>query len=193
MVASSYEPIELRFSEFKAPVAGRYKLRFNAFSFWAGPSDGPKWWHPDRTKISAGRRSEPVTVYSETPPRLLRRLGAFDVSPEPAVHETGGRAARRRDHPRRCLAALPLAPAAIGTIRWPRKKGSPGVAFRWMEAEGPLFDEWPTAGQRLLFGDLPLPRRPRMASESRLQPARSRRRAPAARLCAARLSAARDG
>jgi hypothetical protein len=34
--------------------------------------------------------------------------------------------------------------------------GAPGVAFQWMEAQGPFFDEWPTAGHRLLFGDLPL-------------------------------------
>jgi hypothetical protein len=36
------------------------------------------------------------------------------------------------------------------------KDGCPGVAFRWLEVEGPLHDEWPTAGHRLLFGDLPL-------------------------------------
>ena len=30
------------------------------------------------------------------------------------------------------------------------------MAFRWLEVEGPLHDEWPTAGHRLLFGDLPL-------------------------------------
>ena len=34
--------------------------------------------------------------------------------------------------------------------------GCPGVAFRWLEVEGPLYDEWPTAGHRLLFDDLPL-------------------------------------
>ena len=28
-----------------------------------------------------------MTVYSETPPRLLRKLGAFDVTPEPGVQE----------------------------------------------------------------------------------------------------------
>ena len=34
--------------------------------------------------------------------------------------------------------------------------GMPGVAFQWMEVEGPLFDQWPPAGHQLLFGDLPL-------------------------------------
>jgi hypothetical protein len=37
VVASSYEPIEPKFDAFKAPVAGRYKLRFSAYTFWAGP------------------------------------------------------------------------------------------------------------------------------------------------------------
>ena len=35
------------------------------------------------------------------------------------------------------------------------------MVFRWLEVEGPLYDEWPTAGQRLLFGDLPLKKSPR--------------------------------
>jgi hypothetical protein len=30
----------------------------------------------------------------------------------------------------------------------------PGVAFQWMEVEGPLIDSWPLASHRLLFGDL---------------------------------------
>lgn len=35
VVASSYEPIEIRFSQFIAPQAGRYKLRFKGYTFWA--------------------------------------------------------------------------------------------------------------------------------------------------------------
>jgi hypothetical protein len=35
-------------------------------------------------------------------------------------------------------------------------EGQPGVAFQWLEVEGPLYDAWPTPGQRLLAGDLPL-------------------------------------
>jgi hypothetical protein len=37
-----------------------------------------------------------------------------------------------------------------------QEDGQPGMAFRWMEAEGPIYDQWPTAGHKLLFGDLPL-------------------------------------
>jgi hypothetical protein len=35
----------------------------------------------------------------------------------------------------------------------------PGVAFRWLEVEGPILDQWPGAGHRLMFGDLPLKER----------------------------------
>src|ERR1043166_688283 len=34
VAAGNYEPLEPKFNQFKAPVAGRYKLRFNAFSVW---------------------------------------------------------------------------------------------------------------------------------------------------------------
>src|SRR5439155_17617298 len=87
VVASSYEPIELHFDGFKAPSAGRYKLRFSAYSVWVGPGPEKKWWRPDLDTVSAGRRPEPITIYSETPPRLLRLLGSFDVNPEPTVRE----------------------------------------------------------------------------------------------------------
>jgi mono/diheme cytochrome c family protein len=155
VVASSYEPIEIKFSSFKAPMAGRYKLRFSAFSFWAGPESEAKWWRPSRTNLSAGRTREPVTIYSETPPRQLRLLGAFDVTPEPSVQELdvwllNGELIR--------LDAARLFRSRPPAYRNPlaEKDGQPGVAYRWMEVEGPIIEAWPTAGQRLLFGDLPL-------------------------------------
>ena len=62
VVASSYEPIEPRFDAFRAPSTGRYRLRFSAYSFWAGPGKGERWWIPDRTDTSEGRTVEPVFV-----------------------------------------------------------------------------------------------------------------------------------
>src|SRR6185436_4959836 len=51
-----------------------------------------------------------------------------------------------------------------GPSRWQNplaeKDGQPGVVFRWLEVEAPIYDEWPTAGHKLLFGDLPLKNRP---------------------------------
>lgn len=155
VVASSYEPMEPKFNNFKAPRSGRYKLRFNAFSFWAGPESEKNWWRPSRTDISKGRTREPVSVYSETPPRQLRKLGEFEVTPEPGVQELDVY----------LLAGETIRPDAVRLFRsrppaWrnplAEKDGQPGVAFRWLEVEGPIIDEWPSQGHELLFGDLPL-------------------------------------
>ena len=157
VVASAYEPIEPKFNQFKAPVAGRYKLRFNAHSVWVGPGPTNKWFIPDLDNISKGRRDEPITITAETPPRLLRHLGDFDVTPEPSVHQLDVwllEGEMIRPDAGRLFRSRP------GATRWQNplaeKDGQPGVVFRWMEVEGPLYDEWPTAGHKLLFGDLPM-------------------------------------
>ncbi|HWW01689.1 MAG TPA: DUF1592 domain-containing protein [Candidatus Acidoferrum sp.] len=160
VVASAYEPIEPKFNQFRAPVAGHYKLRFNAYSVWVGPGEGKNWFIPDLDDISRGHRDEPITITADTPPGLLRTLGNFDATPEPRVHELdvwllagemirpdAGRLFRSRPGPGRWH--NPLA----------EKDGQPGVVFRWMEVEGPIYDLWPPAGHRLLFGDLPITNR----------------------------------
>ncbi len=154
VVASSYEPIEIRFSSFTAPRSGRYKLRFKGYTFWAS-GEQKRWWRPDREKTSRGRRSEPVVIYSQSPPRQLRRLGEFDFQIEPTVQELDVW----------LLEGESIQPDAVRLFRsrpsnWhnplAEKDGMPGVAFRWMEVEGPSVDQWPSAGHRLLFDDLPL-------------------------------------
>jgi hypothetical protein len=160
--AGNYEPLEPKFNGFKAPSSGRYKLRMNAYSVWIGPTKSEpgkpdRWYIPDLDKVSMGRRPEPVTVYSEIPPRQLRRLGAFDATPEPSAHEMdvwllAGETIRPD--------AARLFRSRPGAGRWQNplaeKDGQPGVAFRWLEVEGPIVDQWPSAGHRLMFGDLPL-------------------------------------
>lgn len=160
VVASSYEPIELRFEKFKAPVSGRYKIRVSAYSVWVGPGKkvpgkADRWWIPDFDDVSPGRRPEPITLYSEIPPRQLRRLGAFDVGTDPTVAELDVH----------LLAGEMIRPDAVRFFRsrpsnWQNPlatpEGQPGVAFRWLEVEGPLFDPWPLAGHQLMFGDLPI-------------------------------------
>lgn len=155
VVASSYEPIELRFDKFKAAAAGHYKLRFSAYSVWVGPGPAGKWWHPDLDTVSPGRRPEPITIYSETPPRLLRLLGSFDVNPDPTVREIDTY----------LLSGESIRPDAARLFRsrppnyhnpLAQEDGQPGVAFRWMEVEGPIYDQWPSAGHKLLFDNLPL-------------------------------------
>ena len=47
-----------------------------------------------------------------------------------------------------------------GAQRWQNplaeKDGQPGVVFRWLEVEGPIYDQWPPVGHKLLFGELPI-------------------------------------
>lgn len=157
VVASAYEPIEPKFNQFRAPVAGRYKLRFNAYSVWVGPGESNKWFIPNLDDISRGHRDEPITITADTPPGRLRTIGNFDVTPDPNVHELdvwllAGELIR--PDPGRFFRSRP------GAGRWQNplaeKGGQPGVVFRWMEVEGPLYDEWPPPGQKLLFGELPM-------------------------------------
>lgn len=169
VVASAYEPIEPKWNMFKAPMAGRYKLRFLAYSVWVGPGQTNKWFIPNLDDISKGRRDEPITITAETPPRLLRHLGDFDITPEPSVHELDVE----------LLAGELIRPDAgrlfrsrPGAARWQNplaeKDGQPGVVFRWMEVEGPILENWPPAGHQLLFGDLPI--RTRTAGNGIIRP-----------------------
>ncbi|HMY71926.1 MAG TPA: DUF1592 domain-containing protein, partial [Blastocatellia bacterium] len=155
VVASSYEPLEIRFNQFKAKVPGRYKLRLMANSFWAGPQPGDKWFHPSRTEAFPGRTHEPITLYAEIPPRQMRYLANVDVAPEAAVQEVEVW----------LLKDETIRPDAVRLFRsrppnWrnplAEKDGQPGVAFRWLEVTGPICDEWPGKGHKLLFGDLPI-------------------------------------
>ncbi len=157
VVASNYEPVEVYFEKFVAPVSGHYRLRFRAYPVWVGPGRGEKWFIPDLDKVSEGRRSEPITVYSETPPHGVRRLGTFDATTDAAVHELdtfllAGEIIRPD--------AARLFRSRPGAARWhnplAERDGQPGVAFGWMEVEGPLYEEWPAAGHRVLFDGLPL-------------------------------------
>jgi len=155
VVASTYEPLEIRFNQFKAPASGRYKLRVSAHSFWAGPESEERWWKPSRDNLSAGRTREPVTLYAEIPPRQMRYLGSFDVRPEASVNEM--EVYLLKDETIRPDAAR-LFRSRPPNWRNPlaQKDGQPGVAFRWLEVEGPISDEWPGKGHRLMFADLPI-------------------------------------
>ncbi|MEM9157412.1 MAG: DUF1592 domain-containing protein [Verrucomicrobiota bacterium] len=145
MLTSTYEPSEIQFNKFRAEVSGRYILRFSGYTVWM---------NNDFSEVSKGRRNEPIAIYADSPPRILRPLGKFDFEPDATVHsldvwlkagETIRPDATRLVRPR-------------GTSKNPLQEadGMPGVAFQWMEVEGPIFDQWPTAGHKLLFADLPL-------------------------------------
>lgn len=154
VVASNYEPIEVRFESFRAPVGGRYRIRVNAYSIWVGPGPEPKWWIPNLDQVSPGRRHEPITLYSETKGRQYRRLGAFDVGTEPTTGEMEvWLQAGEMIRPDACRLFRSRPPNWVNPNA--TREGMPGVAFRWLEAEGPLLEEPLHPGYRVLFGDLP--------------------------------------
>ncbi len=151
VVLSTYEPTEIRWSHFKAPVAGRYQLRFMTNTIWVGAKKAKDWWNQDYTNITKGRRSEPITIYSDREPRLLRRLGSFDATPEAVPHSMDVwllKGETIRPDAARFLRPRP------GAMRnpWATPEGQPAVSFRWMEVVGPIYDEYPTAGHNLMFG-----------------------------------------
>lgn len=160
VVVSTYEPTEIRFGRFRAPVTGKYLLRFCAYSIWMGPK---------YDSVTAGRRSEPVTIYADTPPRLLRKLGSFDVSSEPTVRELevwllAGETIR--PDAARFFRSRP--PDHRNPLAGP--DGMPGLAFSWMDVEGPLIDQWPPPGHKLMFGDLPMENRTESESGKKTAP-----------------------
>ena len=146
MLTSTYEPSEIQFNRFRAPITARYRLRFSGYSIWMSP---------DFRTVSPGRGPEPVTVYSDRTPGLFRKLFSYDVGPQPTVVE----------HEVWMIAGETIRPDATRLVRsrppdfqnpLAEADGMPGVAWQWMEVEGPIFDEWPPAGHQLLFGDLPI-------------------------------------
>ncbi len=162
-----------RWDQFRAPVAGRYRIRFSGYTLWAAPGGvvysfkngqdrvgkpRPPVAHlPNYDDLSPGRTVEPITVYTRNGV-LNRRVGEFDLTPEPAVYEIGDVW---------LLANETLVPDASRFYRsrptgfrnpLMTAEGAPSVAFRWMEVEGPLEDGTTGAGYRLLFGDLPMRR-----------------------------------
>ncbi|MDP3072943.1 MAG: DUF1592 domain-containing protein [Opitutaceae bacterium] len=171
-VSSNYAAgFNYRWDGFRAPVAGRYRIRFNGYTLWAAPGGimmrfandrdkagtprPPNPNMPDYDRISPGRRDESIAVYTRNG-IANRRVGEFDLTPEPAVHDIGEVW---------LLANETLVPDASRFFRsrpstyvnpLMTAEGVPSVAFRWMEVEGPLYNEATTAGYRLLFGDLPL-------------------------------------
>jgi hypothetical protein len=146
--ASTYIGNEYRWDGWKAPAGGRYKIRMNVFSIWAEtallPAPGNKslkTWRPTRNKTSKGRTIEPVTLYALRAGDK-RLLGTFDVGPDPEVHEIE-------------VDLLPdevIQPDAARLFRSrpgftgnpdTTEAGTPGVAYRWMEVEGPVVKQLP--------------------------------------------------
>jgi len=167
----AYTPFYYGFSSFKAPVRGDYRIRLKARSVirhtdyvdWEGKKK-PRFYPAlvlDAKRNSPGKRSEPVKVYTSTlhepNTQSMLPLGVFEAPPDaPAVFELEGFMEKGAMVKLDCMRLPnPMVPALPHTIQKIDPDGYPGVAFHWMEVEGPLIDQWPPASYRVLFGDVP--------------------------------------
>ena len=173
-IASDYEAFPTAWSSFRAPVTGKYRVRFSGYTLWMGPggtsrgveyegidplllkrSNTPRWYSGDTEKLSPGRRDEPIHVYARG--GAGGRLGQFDVTPEPDVYQLdslwlmGGQTLVTDSA--RFFRSRPV-PTRGWTNPLAQRDGVPAVAFRWIEVDGPLYDESSDVGYRLLFGNL---------------------------------------
>jgi len=168
-------------SSFRAPVTGRYRLSFSGYTLWVGPNgfwrytygvpnngmiNGlPQWYIPNFEDVTPGRRDEPISIYAKGG-LVNRRLGEFDLTPEPTVNKLDVvwmhaneyivTDAVRLYRSRPTINSTLISSQGGYTNPLAQRDGMPAVAFRWMEIEGPLYDEESTAGYQLLFGDLPM-------------------------------------
>lgn len=165
-------------SSFRVPAAGRYRLRVKGYTIWVSGGGishwnyqgfgnqkaaflySPVWYRPNTDEVWPGRRDEPIGVYAQSSGQS-RPLAEFDFTPKPTVNEVevllganeviqtdSMRFFRTRVNGTEAEYVNPLA----------EKDGMPGVAFQWIEVEGPLYDKTAGAGYSRLFGDLPMRR-----------------------------------
>ena len=177
----AYTPFYYGFEGFKAPTRGDYKVRLKARSVlrktdyidWEGdkqPRHYPnlvldasrRYPTPVNDRVFPGKRSEPVKVYSSTLSepnnQSMLPIGKFEAPPEaPEVFEMDAFLEEGAMVKLDCMRLpSPMVPAMPHTIQKFDPDGYPGVAFHWLEVEGPFIEEWPPASYRALFGDLPL-------------------------------------
>ena len=154
------------FKRERRPIDGRYRLRLKSYAFLGGLNgmsggqdngltDGNvEWWRPNRNFAYRAERSEPVTLYALAASDDSRWLATYDAHPDPSITE----------HVVDLKAGEGIRPDAARLIRtrpgWDGNAnataaGVPGVAFNWLEVEGPLHEDWPPPCYQTLFGDLP--------------------------------------
>ena len=127
----------------------------------AGAGPGPmERFLASTTDITPGRRDEWIHVYARAFGSAGVKIGAFDLTPEPGVYEIKGAELNSGQ----ILIAdavrfMRSRPGLTGVVNYTnpltQADGTPGVAFNWMEIEGPMHDSPIEPGYALLFGNLP--------------------------------------
>ena len=143
---------------FIARLPGEYKVCFSARAVLQQPGH----------KLAAAKQPVPMTFRARKPsgPDVSGDVratgGIMDVPPEKTTFETIIRLLPGETFEYSLLGLpVPLARNVKGgppTYRYPPfpEGGQPGVAFQWLEVEGPVVpQEWPPASHRVLFGDSP--------------------------------------
>jgi hypothetical protein len=153
---------------FAATHAGEYRVRFHARAVLQHAG----------FRVSPARQAIPMTFRSRRPSNhdiaedVKSQGGIMEIQPEPQVYETTVLLAAGQTVEYGLL-GLPVPqvdaiPTQPGSYRYPPfpPDGQPGVAFQWLEIEGPIApSSWPPASHRVLFGDLGVPPSPRNPGE----------------------------
>ncbi len=163
-------------TSFRIPAAARYRVRVKGYTIWVSGGGVDHWnftgfgaekvaylnpstYHrPNSDEVWPGRRNEPIGVYAQSSGQS-RPLATFDFTPEPSVQEVevllSPNEAIQTD-PMRLFRTRVNGSEEAYVNPLAQHDGMPGVAFQWLEVEGPLSDQNTTAGYRLMFGDLPM-------------------------------------
>lgn len=141
---------------------GEYRVRFSARAVLQLPE----------LKVKPATRPVPMTFRARKPsgPDVSGDVratgGLIDVQPERADYETTIQLKKGETFEYSLLGLpVPLARNVNNgppSYRYPPfpEGGQPGVAFQWLEVEGPLSpDDWPPPSHGVLFGDLPIRKR----------------------------------
>ncbi len=131
---------------FSPPYPGLYKLRLSVWSFL---------WDRGEVKPNAHTEAASLIVDGQT-------LAYFDApSLQPAVRELVvwlDPAAIKNKGIQFSTASLQGGDHEAGHLIQGNlvKAVASGIAVDWLEVEGPILDQWPTASHKRLFGDLPM-------------------------------------
>ncbi|MFT5326933.1 MAG: mono/diheme cytochrome c family protein [Planctomycetaceae bacterium] len=144
---------------FFARLPGEYRVRFSARAILQQPG----------FLLTPATQPLPMTFRARKPsgPDVSGDVratgGLIDVKPEQATYETTIRLRERETFEYSPLGLpVPLARNVNNgppTYRYPPfpAGGQPGVAFQWLEVEGPLsLETWPPPSHRVLFDELPI-------------------------------------
>lgn len=122
-------------THFYPPDRGHYRVRISAYGF---QSNGK----PVTYRVASGALQGKAGL-----------IGYFDAPPDkPTVTEF-----IHRFEARSSFSILPYGLPRSNVVDkvGADKYDGPGVAVQWVEVEGPLYDSWPPASHRQIFGDLP--------------------------------------